>query len=85
MRGAIDGTPAGETVVIANRGVATTAMPVVFPGWAGLFVIYYPDNIVDGKRVVFVERDPLVREWAQKGRRSRTLLVPPPEEPSGTP
>ena len=55
-------------------------MPVVFPGWAGIFTIYYPDNIVDGKRVVFVEPDPLVREWAQKGRRSRTLLIPPAEE-----
>lgn len=82
IRGAISWTPAGETVVIPNRAFSTTAMPVVFPGWAGLFVIYYPDNVVDGKRVVFVERDPLVREWAQKGWRSRTLLVPPPEEPS---
>lgn len=80
IAGAIKWEPAGTTVVIPNRPFSTTAMPVVFPGWAGIFMIYYPDNIVDGKRVVFVEPDPLVREWAQKGRRSRTLLIPPAEE-----
>ena len=53
--GTIKWTPPGEPVVIENRPFATTSMPVVFPGWAGLFTVYYPDNVVQGHRVVFVE------------------------------
>ena len=45
-----------------------------FPGWSGVFVIFYPHNIVRGHRVLFVERDPAVIDGLH-GRRTAGLLV----------
>lgn len=72
--------PEQMDIVIPNRRFPPSPMSVVFPGWAGVFAIFYPSNTVNGRRVVFIENDPQVVDWAQRGRRSRTLLIPPPPE-----
>jgi len=52
-----------------------------FPGWAALFVLLFPDDVVDGKEVRFVERDPAVRQFTaeRKGHRIAGLLLSPHE------
>jgi hypothetical protein len=50
----------------------------IFPGWAGVFVIFYPENQVDGKPVYFVTPDPKVISAAQEGRRTNGLIIQPP-------
>jgi hypothetical protein len=53
----------------------------VLPGWAAVFVIFYPENVVDGRRVYFITAHPGALRAAKRGRRSATLLVPPAENP----
>jgi hypothetical protein len=50
----------------------------IFPGWAGVFVIFFPENTVDGKPVYFVTPDPKVLSAAQEGRRTNGLIIQPP-------
>jgi hypothetical protein len=54
--------------------------PDHFPGLAALFVVIYPSNIVDGKRVYFVDESAEVvqKAQAQTGARISKLLVHPP-------
>jgi len=83
----IDGAPPGEDVYIANqvfRGVGPMVVhvPLNFPGWAALFTVYYPSNVVQGRRVFFVEPDDKVRAAAADGLRSATLLVSPDDVPA---
>lgn len=78
----IHSAPPGEDVYIANqvfRGVGpmVVRVPRNFPGWAALFVVYHPSNVVEGRRVFFVEPDDEVRAAAADGIRSATLLVSP--------
>jgi hypothetical protein len=71
--------PEDATVRIPNQRFAA-AGPVIpggFPGWAAVFAIWSPSNVVAGHRVVFVERDPTVVTTAANGRRSADLLVGP--------
>lgn len=86
----IDAVPPGQAVYISNSefgamGGAFIHAKRIFPGWAGAFVIFYPENIVRGRRVYFVEPDPRVRA-AMRGRRTADLLVeripgPPAAQP----
>jgi hypothetical protein len=65
-------------VYVENRrvgGLLPVHPPAVFPGRAALFVIFHPDNTLDGTRVRFLEKDRLVLEAARRGRRTRDLLV----------
>jgi len=62
---------------VPNRVFPPVGMHVFFPGWAALFTIYYPRDVVDGRRVFFIEPNSMALEFARKGWRSRTLLVPP--------
>jgi hypothetical protein len=48
-----------------------------------VFTIFYPDNVVAGRRVYFVDDNPDTLAAAQRGRRTRTLLVP--QRPAGAP
>jgi len=77
----IDRAPRGSDVYIANRPFPFWGFDLgdLFPGWAAIFVISYPENVVDGKRVYFVENDPGLRERATAGRDTRIgrLLVSP--------
>lgn len=70
----------GEDVYIANQvfrdvGPFVLASPQNFPGWAGLFAVYHDTNVVDGRRVFFVEADAEVLAKARRGIRSGPLLV----------
>jgi hypothetical protein len=53
-----------------------------------VFVVFFPDNIVDGKRVYFIEDQAAVRHAGRTGKRTADLFVtsqslsalnPPPE------
>ncbi len=89
MRARIAQSPPGQPVYFVNR--AFFSVPPIwvsayeFPGWAGLFTIFFPDNIVDGRRVFFAEKEPSVIEMHQHGRRTDTLLVAPDKVPKLSP
>jgi hypothetical protein len=88
IRRALDAPPRGPEVYIPNRHFAALPLPsTIFPGWAGVFTIFYPHNVVDGRRVYFVDPRPDTLAAAQRGRRTRTLLVPerPPVAPAPGP
>jgi hypothetical protein len=53
-----------------------------FPGWAAVFAIYFPTDVVAGRRIRFVEPDLYVIESAREGRRSAGLLVSPEDAPA---
>jgi len=42
-----------------------------------VFAIVFPENVVDGHAVTFVERNPVVLEALREGRRTGTLLMRP--------
>jgi len=63
----LEGRALGAKVAIPNGrfqsiGVYLVNFPIEFPGWAGVFMIAYPSNTVDGRRVYFGERDQEVLE-----------------------
>jgi hypothetical protein len=83
IRAEVAKAPPGADVYIPNRrflGVgpmlATAGFPW-FPGWAAVFAIFFPDDVVDGRRVHFVT-DPAIVRAGRDGRRSAALLVPLP-------
>jgi hypothetical protein len=80
IRSAAERTPPGTDVYILNRAFQAMG-PIfvrspVFPGSAAVFVIFFPDNAIDGRRVYFVEPDHRYYQHARRGRRSAKLLVP---------
>jgi len=89
MRSRIQTTPPGAPVHFLNR--VFFAVPPIwvssyeFPGWAGVFIIFFPDNVVDGRQVFFIEREPSVIEAHRGGRRTATLLIPPSQVPPPAP
>jgi hypothetical protein len=85
MRSLARQTPADEDVYIRNRGFYSVS-PFFFsrrefPGWAGVFSIYFPDPSIDGRRVFFVEPDPTVRTTLRTARRLEGVLVAPEAVP----
>ena len=54
----------------------------VFPGWAAVFAIYFPSDVIAGRRIHFVEDDPVAAEIALEGRRTATLIVSSKDAPS---
>jgi len=59
--------PAGSDVFIKNRryfGVGPFVInnPDTFPGVAAVFAVFYPDQLLEGRRIFFVEEDASVRE-----------------------
>jgi hypothetical protein len=87
MQARIGAQPAGQAVYIDNKAfgeIRPGLIPMTtFPGWAAVFVIFHPENRVDGRRVYFIERDPKVIA-AASGVRTKGLLVPPPPPSGGT-
>lgn len=78
MKARIAAAPPGEDVYLVNRPLRAAAPwllgPGDFPGWAGLFIIYFPDNTVAGHRVRFIQPDAaLIARFT--GRRSTGLLI----------
>jgi hypothetical protein len=49
--------------------------PKMFPGWAAAFTVFFPSNVVEGRRVFFVEPDSDIRAAVRDGRRTGTLIV----------
>jgi hypothetical protein len=80
LHAGIDAVPPGAVAYLSNAPLAafgwlpnTTEHP---PGLAALFVIAFPGDTVDGRRVRFVETNPQVRERARhRGGRAAALLV----------
>lgn len=90
LRGIVDtieASPPGTTVYLENGSTNSVIGPwleVFFPGRASLFLLLSPaDDLLDGRHVRFVERNPRVLEfWAARpGARLTTLLVAP--QPAG--
>jgi hypothetical protein len=80
----IDAAPPNQNVDVPNKpfqsvGPIFVSRRDLFPGWAGVFVIMSPDNVVDGKRVRFVTSDELTLSAAPEGYRTATLIVPAPD------
>ena len=74
----IEASPPGSDVYIENRtfvyvGVLLRKM-TIFPGWAGIFTIFFPENTVGGRRVYFVSEEAVIAS-ARHGRRTASLLV----------
>jgi hypothetical protein len=80
MRRLVREAPPGEDVYISNRmfhgvGPMLIRNPQMFPGWAAAFTVFFPSNVVEGRRVFFVEADADVRDAAKDGKRTSTLIV----------
>lgn len=73
---AIAAAPAGSVVTIPNRPFGPAGIPWLFPGWAALFAIHFPDDVVDGRTVRFAASE---EDWARaqaRGGRMARLVVP---------
>lgn len=90
IRAQIAQAPPGNEVRIVNRrfnsvGAMLGDPRAGFPGWAGIFVTFFPSNVIDGQRVRFVIDDPALLPTIATGRRTRDLFVvgaaPPAAQP----
>lgn len=88
IRQAIEAAEPGETVEIpANEFQAMGPYfkaHTLFPGWAGVFVIYFPENVVAERRVHFMEPDFKAVRAAVRGKRSAGLIWLKLPEPKPT-
>lgn len=84
-------TPRGGDVYIRNGRFAATRDwrndLVAFPGWAAVFAIAHPTNVIDGRRLHFVEADWKILSAASANPRTRIagLLLAPELVPWGAP
>jgi hypothetical protein len=86
VRSAVAAGRPGSNVYVPNKpflgmGPMFTPHLELFPGWAGVFTLFFPSNVVDGRRVYFVVADPTVIEAHRSGKRTAGLLVPPASGP----
>jgi hypothetical protein len=86
VRAAVAAAPPGSTVYVENRRFAAVAIfvlqhPEMFPGWAAVFLIFHRSNLLDGRTVKFVARDPRVLEATRRGGPIASLLVAPDAVP----
>ncbi len=84
IKTAIESNTGQEPIFIVNKPYKIFIWgytPVKFPGFAALFVLSYPSNIVNGKRVLFLEssRELVDKAKAQQGSRISELLVYAPD------
>src|SRR5262249_15495998 len=70
IRQEIARTPPGQVATIENQPFGLShGLPAMFPGWAGMFVVFVPDSTVDGRPVRFlVSEDDFQRAQARGGR-----------------
>src|SRR5262249_56928071 len=54
IREAAAGAPPQGTAVIRNRVFNSARIQRSFPGWAGVFVLYFPGNTIHGRTLRFV-------------------------------
>jgi hypothetical protein len=93
IRRLIESHPIGADVYIPNRRLTArhgwpTSLGLkdnrpLFPNRAGVFVVAFPENTVDGRRVHLVEENPRVATFlrAKPGTRIADLVVGPDEVP----
>ena len=74
---AVAAAPPGDTVTIQNRPFVAARIGRFFPGWAGVFVIHFPTNTVDGRPVRFIPRQGDTVLAAQLGGRIAELFGRP--------
>lgn len=83
VRAQVAAAAPGAAVRIPNRSFAPMEFLGLFqgrwtfPGLAGVFVIFEPQDTIDGRRVVFVATDPAQLAARERGGRIAGLLVPP--------
>jgi hypothetical protein len=77
IREAVAAAPPGGTAVIRNRTFNSARIPRSFPGWAGVFVIYFPENTIDGRTVRFIGRGDDTALAQQRGGRIAEVLPQP--------
>lgn len=80
VRSQVAAAPPGADVYIPNRPFRSIGPMVVlnqvgFPGWAAVYTIFFPTNVVDGRHIYFVVEDSTVVGVARKGRRTADLIV----------
>ncbi len=85
IRAAVAQAPVGSTVAIPNRQfnpvwlISAFLAPGRIPGWAAVFVIFFPTDMVEGRRVRFVAQGPDdVAAIAAGGRVAELLVQPSP-------
>jgi hypothetical protein len=69
--------PPGSTVRITNMPFRPFPLYSFVPGSAAAFTMFYADDLVDGRHIVFVEANPEIITMHAKGRRIARLLVSP--------
>jgi hypothetical protein len=72
--------PVGSTVCVPN---APAPLTLGFPGSVGIFMLYHPEDELEGRRVVFVSSDPSVLRLREVGGRLARLVAPPGRCPAG--
>jgi hypothetical protein len=77
IRRTIAATPPGTVAHIPNRPFGALTIPWQFPGWAGLFVIHFPDDVVDGRPVRFLVSDADWERLQARGGRIASLVEQP--------
>jgi hypothetical protein len=72
--------PPGAVVTIPNRPFGPSRfLPGLMPGWAGMFVVFFPDDVVDGRPVRFLaSSDADWRVAQERGGRIAELVVRAP-------
>jgi hypothetical protein len=77
IRAGLAKTPPGEVTYLYNRPFEAVPpavlTPAEFPGWAAIYVIFFPND--DDKPIRFVQTGNHVIEAARRGRRSASLLI----------
>jgi len=79
IRAAAAAASPGDDVYIRNQtffavGPVMRQRKDLFPGWAAVYVIFFPDDVIDGRRIHFVS-DATVVASVQGRRRTPGLLV----------
>src|SRR5262249_38489579 len=73
IRQQVASTPPGQVATIENQLFGLShGFPAMFPGWVGMFVVFFPDNTVDGRPVRF-----LVSEDDFQRAQARAAVVSP--------
>ncbi len=76
MRTLVAATPPGEVARIDNRPFPPMSLHALFPGWAALFAVYFPDDTVDGRLVRFAVSPGTMAVAERRGGRFLALVEP---------
>ena len=81
LRADVESAPPGADVYLQNGPFGPALLQAQFAGYAGVFLIFYPDGL--GRRVHFVESRAFVRDAVPSDTRLFGMLVAPEEVPAG--